>query len=36
MNDEGGRRGKGHPDEGEKGLVPVSRVQRMVARHEKK
>lgn len=32
----GVRRGKGHPDEGEKGLVPVSRVQRMVARQREK
>lgn len=41
MNDEreGGEkrgRGKGHPNEGEKGLGPVSRVQRSVARHKKK
>lgn len=31
-----GGRGEGHPDEGEKGLGPVSRVQRIVVRHEGK
>lgn len=27
---------KGHPDEGEKGLGPVSRGQRIIVRHRKK
>lgn len=41
MNDERGggkkgERGEGHPDEGEKGLGPVSKVQRIVVRHEGK
>lgn len=36
--DEGEKKGrrKGHPDEGEKGLGPVSRVQRIGVRHGRK